>query len=227
MMKISILGTGMVGRALAGRVSALGYEVFMGTRNPEIKLKNTPGDGETGFGEWYRDHPEVKLMSLDHLPPDTELFINATNGQASLLALESVGVDKLDGKIILDIANPLDFSQGMPPSLSVCNTDSLGEMIQRTFPSSQVVKALNTMNAHLMVNPDRIPGDHNVFVSGNDMVAKEQVKSFLMDLGWKSKNILDLGDISTARGTEMLLPVWLRLWGALGTPEFNFHIVKE
>lgn len=115
----------------------------------------------------------------------------------------------------------------MPPTLSICNTDSLGEQIQKLFPNTKVVKTLNTMNANLMVNPKIIPGEHNLFLSGNDKSAKGEVEKLLISFGWDKSNIIDLGDISTARGTEMLLPIWLRLWSALGTSEFNFRIVKN
>jgi predicted dinucleotide-binding enzyme len=127
--------------------------------------------------------------------------------------------------VLIDIANPLDFSKGMPPTLSVCNTDSLGEQIQRAFPQVKVVKTLNTMNANLMVNPALLSGDHDVFVSGNDPAAKAQVTNFLkQQFGWKS--VIDLGDITTARGVEMTLPIWLNLFGVLQTPLFNFKIVR-
>lgn len=135
------------------------------------------------------------------------------------------GSNNLSGKILLDIANPLDFSKGMPPSLFVCNTDSLGEQIQNAFPELKVVKSLNTMNAYIMVNPSLVPDDHNVFMSGNDANAKATVSKLLQSFGWKATTIIDVGDISTARGTEQLLPIWIRLWGALQTPMFNFKIV--
>ncbi|MFO0399000.1 MAG: NADPH-dependent F420 reductase, partial [Sphingobacteriia bacterium] len=118
----------------------------------------------------------------------------------------------------------LDFSQGMPPSLNPTNTDSLGEQIQRAFPDARVVKTLNTMNARIMVTPTIVKGPHNVFVCGNDAAARDSVKDLLKSFGWQADQILDLGDITAARGTEMLLPVWLRLWGTLGTADFNFHI---
>jgi hypothetical protein len=145
-------------------------------------------------------------------------------GHASIDALKSAGADNLNGKVLIDIANPLDFSKGFPPSLSVCNTDSLAEQIQLEFSGLKVVKTLNTMNAWLMVNPALVPGNHTVFMSGDDTDAKAVVKGILQSFGWDAKNILDLGDIATARGTEMLLPVWVRLYGALQTPMFNFHI---
>jgi len=152
--------------------------------------------------------------------------INATAGTGSLEALKLAGDGNLKGKIVIDIANPLDFSKGMPPTLSVCNSDSLGEQIQRAFPQVTVVKTLNTMTAALMVDPGQLAGgDHHVFVSGNDTGAKARVTELLKSwFGWRQ--VIDLGDITTARGTEMILPLWLRLWGALGTPMLNFKIVR-
>jgi len=149
----------------------------------------------------------------------------ATAGAGSLDALRSAGASALRGKVLIDIANPLDFSKGMPPTLFVSNDDSLGETIQRTFPEAKVVKALNTVNANVMVNPGRVPGDHDVFVSGNDTGAKAQVIRLLKDeFGWKS--VIDLGDITTARGTESYLHLWLRLYGALQTADFNIHVLR-
>jgi 8-hydroxy-5-deazaflavin:NADPH oxidoreductase len=135
------------------------------------------------------------------------------------------GADNLDGKILVDVSNPLDFSAGMPPSLFVSNTDSLGERIQAQLPGVRVVKALNTVNASVMVDPGQLAdGDHHVFLSGNDAGAKQAVADLLRDrFGWR--HVLDLGDISTARGAEMLMPMWLRLMGSLGTAMFNWRIV--
>ena len=131
------------------------------------------------------------------------------------------------GKVLLDVSNPLDFSHGMPPTLSVVNTDSLGEQIQRAYPETKVVKTLNTLSSKLMVNPGAVGGgDHNLFISGNDAAAKVQVLDVLAQFGWDRAKVIDLGDISTARGTEQLLPIWIRLWGALGTDAFNFKIVR-
>jgi predicted dinucleotide-binding enzyme len=153
------------------------------------------------------------------------LIVNATAGAVSLEALEQAGEDNLSGKVLIDISNPLDFSKGMPPTLSVVNTDSLGEQIQRRFPEAKVVKTLHTMNAYLMVDPAQLAGgDHSVFVSGDDPEAKAAVTDLLRSFGWT--DIIDLGDITTARGTEMMLPVWLRLFGALQKPVFNFKIVR-
>jgi hypothetical protein len=164
--------------------------------------------------ELYLDH------SRPRVPPT-----NATAGAVSLEALEQAGDENLNGKILIDISNPLDFSKGMPPTLWVSNTDSLGEQSQRRFPEARVVKTLHTMNAYLMVDPTQLAGaDHTVFVSGDDAEAKTTVTELLRSFGWT--DIIDLGDITTARGTEMLPPVWLRLFGALQKPIFNFKIVR-
>ncbi len=154
------------------------------------------------------------------------MVVTATAGGVSLGVLELAGEGNLNGKILMDVSNSLDFSEGMPPTLSVSNTDSLGEQIQRRFPEARVVKTLNTMNAHLMVDPAQLAGaDHTVFVGGDDAAAKQAVTELLESFGWG--DVIDLGDITTARGTEMLLPMWLRLFGALQKPIFNFKIVRQ
>jgi 8-hydroxy-5-deazaflavin:NADPH oxidoreductase len=153
------------------------------------------------------------------------MVVNATAGAVSLEALEQAGEDNLNGKILIDISNPLDFSKGMPPTLLVSNTDSLGEQIQRRFPEAKVVKTLHTMNAYLMVDPAQLAAtDHTVFVSGDDAEAKARVSELLQSFGWS--DIIDLGDITTARGTEMVLPIWVRLFGVLQMPIYNFKIVR-
>ena len=228
-MKIAVLGTGIVGRTIAAKLADLGHTVTMGTRNVEEKLQSEKKEayGSSSFKSWYGQQSGIDLRTYSDAVADAELVFNCTSGQGTISALEAAGSEHLDGKIIVDIANPLDFSNGMPPSLNPVNTDSLAEVIQRTFPDARVVKTLNTMNANLMVAPAKLKGDHNVFMSGNDAAAKAEVSSLLQSFGWKAEQILDLGDISTARGTEMLLPIWLRLWQALGTAEFNFHIQRH
>jgi len=227
-MKVTILGTGMVGQTISVRLKELGYDVTIETRNPEETKKRAEPNPMTGvaFSNWYKEHSDIALVAYGQSVEDAELVINATSGGTSLEVLSKIGTNKLTGKVLLDIANPLDFSQGMPPFLSVCNTNSLAEQIQAKFPQTKVVKSLNTMNAYIMVHPETIPDDHNVFVSGNDKSAKTIVIDLLKAIGWKESNIIDLGDISTARGTEMLLSIWMRLWGVFGHADFNFHIQK-
>jgi len=228
-MRVGILGTGMVGRAVAAKLVELDHEVLVGTRDPAATLARDqphPVYGIPPFRVWHEQHPGVKLGTFPDAAAHGELVVNATAGAASLDALRLAGEANLAGKVLVDIANALDYSRGMPPSLLVANTDSLGERIQRAFPAVKVVKALNTMNALLMVNPRQLAdGDHTVFVCGDDAEAKALVTGLLTDgFGWR--DVVDLGDITTARGSEMLLPIWLRLWGALQMPMFNFKVVR-
>jgi predicted dinucleotide-binding enzyme len=226
-MKIAVLGTGIVGQALAGRLAGLGHEVVVGTRDVAATLARTEPDGmgNAPYAVWAQSHPDVSLATFAGAAAGAELVVNATNGSASIAVLTAAGAENLAGKVVLDIANPLDYSAGFPPTLFVKDTDSLGEQIQRAFPTARIVKALNTMNAHLMVDPKRLAGgDHSAFVSGNDVDAKQTVTALLESFG--HTDVIDLGDITTARGTEMVLPVWIRLMGAFNSPYFNFKIVR-
>jgi predicted dinucleotide-binding enzyme len=226
-VRLGILGSGVVGKTLAARLADLGHEVMVGTRDPDETLSRTEPDqyGNPPFGTWQLEHPEVELGTFGETAAHGEMVVNATAGVVSLEALDMAGEENLSGKVLIDISNPLDFSKGMPPTLSVSNTDSLGEQIQRRFVEAKVVKTLHTMNAYLMVDPAQLGGgDHTVFVCGDDAEAKERVTELLRSFGWT--DIIDLGDISTARGTEMLMPIWLRLFGALQKPLFNFKIVR-
>ena len=214
-MMIAVLGTGTVGRALAARLAELGHSVTVGTRDPDAT--RTRGDAE-GLDE-------LALATFADAAKGADLVINATSGTATLDVLELAGADNLAGKVLVDVSNPLDFSHGFPPTLTVKDTDSLAEQVQRAFPDARVVKTLNTMNADLMVHPGEVAGgDHTVFVSGNDPDAKATVAELLRSFG--HTDVFDLGDITTARGAEMVLPLWLRLMGALGTTRFQFKVVR-
>ncbi len=226
-MKIAVLGTGSAGRTVAAGLAKLGHEVVIGTRDPKSTLSQQEPSamGTPPFAQWHAQHVDVALAGYSEAAAAAELVVNLTNGLRSLEALAAAGAGNLSGKILMDIANPLDFSKGYPPSLNPVDTDSLGEQIQRAFPDAKVVKTLNTMNAGMMVNPGRLAGgEHSAFVSGNDPDAKKAVTSLLQSLG--HRDVIDLGDITTARGAEMMMPVWLRLAGTLGTYDFNFKIVR-
>ncbi len=226
-MKIGILGTGGVGRTIAEKLTTLGHEVAIGTRDVQKALARTEKTMMAGapLPEWLKANPAIRLVTHAEAAAFGELVINATSGQGSPEALRMAG-NGINGKTLLDISNPLDFSKGMPPTLTVCNDDSLGESLQRKFPEARIVKGFNTLAAPLMVNPGILPERTNLFICGNDAGAKEEVKGLMTSFGWKADEIIDLGDITMARGTEQILPIWVRLMGALGTPMFNFRIVK-
>lgn len=202
-MRIGVLGTGVVGRTIAGKLRELGHDVLVGSR--------TAGEDAVTFAE-----------AAGH----GELVFNCTNGNASLDALQAAGEENLAGKVLVDVSNALDVSQGMPPIPGVSLSDSLGEQIQRAFPDAKVVKALNTVTAGVMVDPSSVSGEHDLFMSGNDTDAKAQVAELLQSFGWPEERIVDLGDITGARAQELYLALWVRLMGTLGGPTFNVHVAR-
>jgi 8-hydroxy-5-deazaflavin:NADPH oxidoreductase len=201
-MRIGVLGTGMVGRAISGKLAELGHDVQVGSR--------TAGEGKVPFAD-----------AAAH----GELVFNCTSGRGALEALAAAGTDNLAGKTLIDVSNPLDMS-GDSPALLVANTDSLGEQIQRAVPEARVVKALNTMNCLLMVDPAAVPGDHVVFVAGDDESAKAEVTTLLGEFGWPSHRVVDLGDLSGARSMEMYVMLWVRMMPFAGGPMFNIVVAR-
>lgn len=228
-MKVAVIGTGLVGRTFAERLAGLGHDVVIGTRNVTETVNRTE-ERRTGmppYAQWQQDHPSIGLASFPEAAAHGDVIVNAAAGIASLSALEAIGADNLAGTIIVDIALPLDGEPGQPRSLMVANTDSLGEQIQRTFPAARVVKTLNTMYVGVMVDPARIPGRHDVFLSGDDAQAKQVVAGLLGEFGWRPDSIIDLGGIKTARAVEMYSALYFTLAGVLGDYEFNIAIVRS
>lgn len=216
-MKIGILGTGIVGTTIGSALIQKGHQVKIGSRSATNENAQT-WSKKNGKKASHGTFQDAALFG--------SLVFNCTLGMSSLEALRQAGAENLKKKILIDVSNPLDFSKGMPPTLSVCNSDSLGEQIQKALPETFVVKTLNTMNCKVMVNPGMVKGKHDVFICGNDSKAKKKVRQLLEnDFGWKI--IHDLGDITSSRGTEMMLPVWIRLWSTFDHADFNFHIVKN
>jgi predicted dinucleotide-binding enzyme len=215
-MKIAVLGTGSVGVTIGNKLVQLGHEVKMGSRS---------ATHEKGLAWAKAAGNQASLGTFLDAASFGELAFNVTSGSGSLPALQAAA-SGLEGKLVIDVSNPLDFSKGFPPSLFTGNTDSLGEQAQRALPASKVVKALNTVTAAVMVDAKRVAGgDHTALICGNDAAAKAQVTTILKDwFGWA--DVLDLGDISKSRGIESYLALWVRLYGALGTADFNIKIMR-
>ena len=213
-----MLGAGTVGRTLAAALAGRGHDVVVGTRDVDVTATRPE------VAEWQAAHPAVRLVPLGETAAHGEVVVNATSGEGTLAAVRAAG--DVTGKVVADVSNALDFSAGFPPTLSVANTDSIGEQLQRAFPDARVVKTLNTMNASVMADPSLVPGEHHVFVAGDDSEAKTVVTGLLSDLGWPATSVLDLGGIRAARSTEMYLPLWLSLMGVVGSPAFNIRLVR-
>jgi predicted dinucleotide-binding enzyme len=216
-MKIGVLGTGMVGGTIGTKLVSIGHDVRMGARSP----------GNDKARAWVeRVGPRGSQGTFADAAEFGDIVFNCTSGTGALEALRAAGAENLRGKILIDVSNPLEFSKGAPPTLFTGSGDSLGEQIQRAFPDAKVVKTLNTVNCQIMVDPGGVAGgDHDVFMSGNDADAKARVNEILRNgFGWKS--VIDLGDITTARGPEAYMLLWLRLFGALKTAELNIKVMR-
>jgi predicted dinucleotide-binding enzyme len=225
-MKIAVIGTGVVGQTHAEKLADLDHEVFMGTQNVKISLAKSEPDamGRPPVSQWLKDHPNVKLVSYSRAAKNGEIIIEALNGNAAVEVLSKIK-SNLIGKLLIDISNPLDFSKGRL-RLFVSNDSSLAEQIQKILPDTYIVKAFNTMTVQVQIEPLSVAGgDHHLFIAGNDKNAKKQVEKFAKEqYGWR--NTLDLGDLGAARGMEMILPIWLDIMKAKGTPMFNFKIAQ-
>lgn len=225
MATYGVLGTGTVGQTLAGKLAALGHDVRMGTRDVAASQARTDaGWGAEPLSTWLEANPSIELATFHDAMAASDILINATSGSVSVDVLALGDPADLDGKILIDIGNPLDFSGG-DLDLTVGITDSLGETLQRTYPSLRVVKTLNTVTSAVMVDPASLGGgDHTMFVAGNHDAAKATVTQMLHSFGWR--DVVDLGDISGARGMEAMLILWLRSRMTLNNAMFNVKLVR-
>jgi 8-hydroxy-5-deazaflavin:NADPH oxidoreductase len=223
-----ILGTGMVGRTIAAKLMELGYQVKIGTRDVASTMakKDRNQYGAPSFAEWHSHHQNISVGSFNEAATFGELIFLCTLGAAALDVVRLAGSESFKSKTVIDISNPLDFSRGMPPFLipQFANTYSLAEEIQKVLPEAHLVKTLNIVNCEVMVNARKSGGDPTMFVAGNNAEAKEEAKSVLKQFGWT--DIIDLGDITGARGLEMLLPLWLRIWQATQNGYIGFKIIR-
>jgi predicted dinucleotide-binding enzyme len=214
-VKIAVLGTGTVGTTLASKLIDLGHEVALGARSAD---NPTAASWAAGAG------PRASSGTFADVAAGVDLLVNATAGAHSAAALGAVAPADLSGKVLLDIANPLEFREDGTVVLSISNDDSLAETLQRAHPDLRVVKTLNTMSSFVMVDPAAVPGEHVVFVSGDDAQAKATASGLLGSFGWPAHRILDLGGLPTARATEGYLPLWLALWRSTGNGLINLQI---
>ena len=216
-MKYAVLGTGMVGHTLASKLVSLGHEVRMGARDADNEKANAWAVSQ-GSHAGHGTFADVAGWA--------DRVIVAISGAQIETVAEAVGDSAVAGKTVIDVTNPLDFSHGMPPVLvpHLSNTTSAGEALQAALPSAKVVKALNTMNHEIMVDPTRVSGHHDVFLSGDHDDAKADVCALLAEFGWSDP--IDLGPLAAARGTEGMMPFWLRMWGAHGSADFNYSIIR-
>lgn len=228
-MKIAIIGTGMVGRAFALKLQSLGHQVRLGTRDVKATLRRTEADskGTCGYAIFAKENPQIPLMSFNESVKECAIIINASEGIYSVEIFRNIEPKNLEGKIVLDLALPLAFSPNRPPHIAFANDDSLGEQIQRLLPKSFVVKTLNTMPYSLMLNPQILEGNHNAFISGDNIEAKEKVISILESFGWNRENIIDLSGIISARATEMYANLLFSIANKLGTYDFNIAVRKK
>lgn len=226
-MKIAILGTGMVGRSWAAKLAELNHDVTMGTKNVERTLSNKDPIGPFAlptYHDWQKDNSSVKLATFADAAANGDIVINATNGMVALQILELAGEQNLAGKILIDVTNAAELNEDGIMALHYGTSSSLGEQIQTSFPKTKVVKMLNIVEHSLMVNPNLVPGNHAVFIAGEEEAAKDNAKQLLQSFGWREEQILDLGGIIHSRATEAVLPLWWRLYQLFGTGEFGFEI---
>jgi predicted dinucleotide-binding enzyme len=218
-MKIGILGTGNVGQTIGQKLISLGHDVFIGSREEQHPK---------GLDFVSKNEGKAQTGTFNQCAQFGEFLINCTSGGGTLDAISSIDSANLDSKILVDLANPLNMIPGQAPQLLYCNDISLGEMIQNKFPSVKVVKTLNTVWCGVMVNPSIIGnGDHTMFIAGNDVEAKAFVqKNILEAFGWLTENIMDLGIITSSRGMEMYLPLWLAMMGNTKTSAMNVKLLK-
>jgi 8-hydroxy-5-deazaflavin:NADPH oxidoreductase len=212
-MNLGVLGTGLVGQTIGSKLVELGHDVMMGSRDPA---------NATAIAWAKEEGPHAVYGTFMNAAAFGEIIFNCTLGMASLHAIRLAGAENLKGKVLIDTSNPLDYSEKFW-TLTVSNTDSLGEQIQRAFPDARVVKSLNTMNCNVMVAPDKLTQSTDVFVSGNDADAKATVMALLRSFGWKS--IIDLGDITTARSVEAYVLLWQSMRLVVPSRQFNIKVV--
>ena len=211
--RVGVIGSGAVGRALAAGFAARGHEVTIGTREPEENDE---------LQAWAAQHDDVAVGTFAAAAEAGEIVVLATRGTAVEQAIQTAGAQRLAGKLVIDATNPLapDPATG-GPGLAVGHTDSGGEIVQRALPDTRVVKAFNTVNNALMVDPGFDPRQP-MFIAGDDEGAKATVASILDDFGWDA---FDVGGIEQSRQLEALVILWVAIGQRRGAWDHAFTLV--
>ena len=212
--RVGVLGSGEVGRRLAAGFSSRGHDVMIGSRDP----------GKPELGEWLSgDGAGIKAGTFEQTAAHGELLVLAVLGNAAEEAITEAGPEKFTGKVVIDAMNPLDFSGGFPPKLSVTGEDSLGERVQRALPDAKVVKAFNTIGNPYFVDPDFSEGKPTMLIAGNDEGAKHTVGDVVADFGWP--DAVDIGGIEGSRELEAICIAWVKIGGARGSWDHGFKLL--
>jgi predicted dinucleotide-binding enzyme len=224
-MRIGILGGGAVGQTLGEGFARLGHAVMLGIRAVTDETLDRPRNQARTLRDW-KAATGAPVVTLREAAEGAEVVVNATNGGGSLAALDEAGGDALAGKPLIDVVNPLDYSRGMPPFLipDLSGPTSLAERIQSAFPRARIAKAFNTVPAAVVVNSALVPGEHDLFLCG-DEGAKGIALERADGLGWR--RFVDLGDIAGARVQEAFVLIWIRLWMVGGDPLLGYRILRR
>jgi NADPH-dependent F420 reductase len=212
--RVGVLGTGAVGRRLATGFKGRGYEVMIGSRDP----------GKSDLREWLSDEGAgVQAATFKEAAEHGELLVLAVLGDAAQDVIAHAGAENFGGKVVIDAMNPLDFSGGFPPKLSISGEDSLGERVQRALPDAKVVKAFNTIGNQYFVDPEFSEGSPTMLIAGDDEGAKRLVSDLLADFGWS--DTFDIGGIEGSRELEAICIAWVKIGGARGSWDHGFTLL--
>ena len=212
--RVGVLGSGEVGRRLAGAFRSRGHDVMIGSRDP----------AKPELREWLSgDGAGVEAGTFAQAAEHGELLVLAVLGNAAEEAIADAGRDNFSSKVVIDAMNPLDFSGGFPPKLSITGEDSLGERVQRALPDARVVKAFNTIGNPYFLDPKFSEGEPTMLIAGNDEGAKRTVGDVLADFGWS--NTVDIGGIEGSRELEAICIVWVKIGGARGAWDHGFKLL--
>jgi len=212
--RVGVLGSGAVGRRLAAGFLSRGHDVMIGSRDPaKADLRQWLAEAGRGIAAG------TFAQAADH----GALIVLALLGEAAEAGITAAGPEKFSGKVVIDAMNPLDFSGGFPPKLSVSGQDSLGERVQRALPEAKIVKAFNIIGNDYFVDPRFREGLPTMLIAGDDGGAKSLVRDVLADFGWS--DVIDIGGIEGSRELEAICIAWVKIGGVRGAWDHGFKLL--